>query len=453
MRRLLCVLLASILLLTGISVQAETSGFDISVFLSRLMEGGDLSDIHAQMTPEMQAALSVEDLAGLWAQLTAVGGAFEGLAGETAVTQNGEYTVLTQQMNMQSMGLQCNVSLDGQGRIAGLSFTPSVKSGASETMAPAGLEEDVWVGEEPWKLPGTLTVPEAASAPVPAVVLVHGSGPSDRDETIGGTKLFRDLAAYLAQQGVAVLRYDKRTYVYGKEIAASEDYAKLTAEEETIQDAIAAGRLLAADARIDPQRIYVIGHSLGAMLAPRIISESDGVFAGMVLLCGSNASLLDIMIRQNEDAIANLPEEQRSAYEAMLDEARQQAAALPGMTVEEAVNMTILGQPGYYFWDMVQAPTAAELIQQLALPTLIINGERDFQVNVREGREGWTSALDLAAPHITCLWADVNHLLMQPQVDESVAGTIAEYYTECTLDDDVAETIAAFILTNGGSKQ
>lgn len=452
MRRVFCVLLTIILLMASISVQAEATGFDVSAFLTRLMAGDDMADIYAQMTPEMQSALSAQDLAGIWAQLAAVGGAFEGFACEPAVTQNGEYTVLVQQMNMQNIGLQCTVSLDGQGRIAGLSFTPCAKVTVVQTPA-SDREEDVWVGQEPWRLPGTLTMPEASAEPVPAVVLVHGSGPSDRDESVGATKLFRDLASYLSQKGIAVLRYDKRTYAYGKEIAASADYVRLTAEEETIQDAIAAGRLLAADERIDPQRIYVVGHSLGAMLSPRIVSESDGLFAGMALLCGTNATLLDIMIRQNEDAIAALPEEQRAAYDAMLDEARQQADALTGLTAEEAVAMTILGQPGYYFWEMAQAPTAAELIQQLALPTLIINGERDFQVNTHEGRDGWAQALDLEAPYMTCLWADVNHVLMRPQVDESAAGTVAEYYVECTLDEDVAQVISTFILTNGGSMQ
>lgn len=453
MRRWLILLMATVLLVTCMPVFAEDAALDVPDFLTRLMNGEDISDVYERFTPEMQAALSQADVMDVWAQLTAVGGAFEGFAGETSVTQSGEYTVQTQPMNMKNMGLQCTVTLDSQGRIAGLGFTPCAKAIAAQEPTAGVTEEDVSVGEAPFPLPGTLTMPERAEGPMPAVVLVHGSGPSDRDETVGATKLFRDLAFYLSQQGVAVLRYDKRTYVYGKEIAASEDYARMTVEEETIRDAIAAGRMLVADERVDPRRVYVIGHSLGAMLAPRIVSESDGLFAGMALLCGTNASLLDIMIRQNEDAVAALPEEQQAAYEAMLDEARRQAAALPGMTAEEAAEATILGQPGYYFWEMVQAPTAAELIGRLALPTLIINGERDFQVNVREGREGWEQALDLGAPNITHLWADVNHLLMRPQADESAAGTVAEYYIECTLDEDVAHAIATFILNNGGNVQ
>lgn len=117
-----------------------------------------------------------------------------------------------------------------------------------------------------------------------------------------------------------MVRYDKRTYVYGEEIASSASYSSFTVEEETIQDAIAAGKLLAGDPRIDPDRIYLLGHSLGAMLGPRIVQESGELFAGMILACGSNDSLMDIMIRQNQDVIDALADEEtREAAQAQLD--------------------------------------------------------------------------------------------------------------------------------------
>jgi len=78
--------------------------------------------------------------------------------------------------------------------------------------------------------------------PFPAVVLVHGSGPQDRDETIGPNKPFRDLAWGLASQGIAVLRYDKRTKVHGAMMAGAVE--QFTVKEETIDDALAAVALL-----------------------------------------------------------------------------------------------------------------------------------------------------------------------------------------------------------------
>ena len=251
----------------------------------------------------------------------------------------------------------------------------------------------------------------------------------------------------LTRKGIAVIRYDKRTYVYGQEIASSADFTAFTVEEETIQDAITAGRMLAEDPRIDASRVFVLGHSLGAMLAPRIVAESDGLFCGMILACGTNRSLLEIMLRQNEDAIAALPEDQQAAYQPMLAEARAQLKQLPSLDGDAARALTILGQPGYYFWDMVQKPTAAEYLAQLQLPALIINGSRDFQINEVEGRQTWESVLPMDAPWLKTLWADVNHMLMKPEVDASAAGTTMEYYVPCTVDAETVSVIADFILT------
>lgn len=449
MRRWISLLTAIVMLAACFSAFAEESTFDVQAFLTRLMTGDDLPALYAQFTPEMQSAMTLTDVANLWPSLTATAGPFERFAGETASEEVGGYTTLTQTMNMQAIGLSCMVALDAQGRIAGLRFSPCAKEADAPLALPENcVEEAVIVEESPWQLPGTLTLPANTTSPVPAVVLVHGSGPSDRDETIGAVKPFRDLAESLAASGIASLRYDKRTYVYGAQIAASQQLtAAMTAEEETIQDAIAAGRLLASDSRVDASRIFLVGHSLGAMLAPRIVSESDGLFAGMVLLCGSNASLLDIMIRQSEDAVAALPADQRALQTAALDEIRLQAAALPEMTADEAQTVTIAGQPGFYFWEMTHHPSAAELITSLALPTLIINGDRDFQVNRQEGREGWESSLPMDASYLAFLWADVNHLLMRPDVDEALAGTAAEYMVPCTLDEEVASAVSSFILT------
>jgi hypothetical protein len=90
---------------------------------------------------------------------------------------------------------------------------------------------------------------------------------------------------------------------------------------------------------------------------------------------------------------------------------------------------------------------------ELALPTLLINGARDFQVTQAEGRETWEAALDMNAPWLQTLWADVNHLLMKPDADAAIAGTTGEYQLACVIDKDVADTIAAFILKTEDTNQ
>ena len=446
MKRLLCLMLAMAMLLPAFSL-AEHASDPVEDVIALLSAEDGAEALLERMHPDLQSGMTVDAIRSIWPQLTALGGAFTGLAEDEARTEVSSYVVYTRTLDFERASLSCQLTLDGEGLICGLTFSP-VQQEPQPSDAPEGIiAEDVTVGEEPWQLSGTLTLPAASEGPVPAVVLVQGSGPSDRNETVGAVAPFRDLAEMLTRQGIAVLRYDKRSFVYGQEITASADYASFTMEEETIQDAIAAARLLAEDPRSDASRIFVLGHSLGAMLAPRIVAESEGLFCGMILACGTNRSLLDVMIRQNEDAIAALPAEQQTAYQPVMEEARAQQDQLAGLDGETARAMTILGQPGYYFWEAAQQPTAAEYLAQLQMPALIINGSRDFQISEEEGRQTWEAILDMDAPWLHTLWADVNHMLMKPEVDAEAAGTAMEYYVPCTVDAETAGAIADFILT------
>lgn len=157
------------------------------------------------------------------------------------------------------------------------------------------------------------------------------------------------------------------------------------------------------------------------------------------------------MRRQNLDACdaMGLDETQKAAVSAAFE---AEMVLLDGMNAEEAMSAeTSILTPAYYFWEMQQHPAPADYLTALALPTLLINGERDFQVTVQEGRETWKQVLDVEhTPWLTCLWPDVNHLLMRPEAGD-VAGTTSEYLIPCNLDAEVAETIADFILTSGGN--
>ncbi|MBQ8655183.1 MAG: alpha/beta fold hydrolase [Clostridia bacterium] len=451
MKRLLAFLMAIFLMPATVLAEIPAEPVEAVVALMQTDVGADT--LYQHMHPDVQAALGTESIKAIWPQLTAIGGKYLGLADNAETALQGEYTVYSRALQFENCFFLCQLSVTQDNRIYGLWFNPvhiTLNFGARND---AFSEEEVLIGEEPWTLPGTLTLPAEGEGPFPAVVLVHGSGPADRNESIGVVKPFRDLAEGLAQQGIAVLRYDKRTYVYGQQIAASEDYVRFTVEEETIQDALYAGRLLAADSRIDSTRIFVLGHSLGGMLAPRLVSESDGLYCGMILACASNRSLLDIILRQNEDALSDghYSETYAEAVRAQLDQARKAAEALRDMPAETALQSTMLGQSAYYYWDMAQHPAPAEYLHKLQLPVLIINGSRDFQVNEEEGRLSWEKALDLDQPWITTLFTDVNHMLMKPEVDDAIAGTSMEYNIECTVDGTVTEAIADFILTNGGN--
>ena len=303
------------------------------------------------------------------------------------------------------------------------------------------IEKEVSVGKP--ALPGILTYRKDTlqfSYPPPAVVLLHGSGPNDRDETIGQTKLFRDLAYELAERGFVVLRYDKRTLVYGSTYT-QEDLKTFTVTEESIRDAVAAAELLRPDPSVG--RLFLIGHSMGAMIAPRIAEEYPGLFAGIILLSGTPKTLGEIVLTQNQAVVDALPPLTKAIGQIQMQGLRREWEKLLNSTGEEAKTMTVFGQPAYYFWEMAQYDTG-EILQALDIPALIINGGRDFQVVDADGIDAW-NALNLPENVQVIYHPELNHLLMAPDAPEDARGTVQEYDTPCHVSQDVVSEIAAFI--------
>ena len=159
-------------------------------------------------------------------------------------------------------------------------------------------EEKIIVGKgTEFPLNGKLVLPENSEKPVPAVVFVHGSGSSDMDEKVMKLTPFKDLAEGLAKHGIASVRYDKRSFAHGRKMMKKGD---LTVREEVIEDAVLASEMLKNDPRIDPGKVFIIGHSMGAMLAPRIDAEG-GNFKGLILLAGTLDTLEGVLFRQLDE--------------------------------------------------------------------------------------------------------------------------------------------------------
>ena len=222
---------------------------------------------------------------------------------------------------------------------------------APDTAPPAAYvhkdafrEREVTVGAGEWALPGTLSVP-VGQGPFPAVVLVHGSGPNDRDETVEKNKPFRDLAWGLASRGVAVLRYEKRTRQHGAQLAGVKNF---TVQQETVDDALAAAELLRHTEGIDPKRVFVLGHSLGGMLIPRI-GARDPQLAGLIVMAGAAKPLEDIILEQVaylDAADGAVTDQEKSRFESLKAEVARVKALKPGDTG------TALGAPDSYWLDL-----------------------------------------------------------------------------------------------------
>jgi uncharacterized protein len=296
-------------------------------------------------------------------------------------------------------------------------------------------EIDVIVGSA-WALPGTLSMP-IGEGPFPAVILVHGSGPQDRDETLGPNKPFLDLAWGLASQGVAVLRYDKRTLVHAERVVEMID--QLTVQEETVEDALLAVDLLRKSDRIDPENVFVLGHSLGGMVIPRI-GEGDPDIAGFIILAGA-ALPWEEMVYEQILYILNL--------DGSLDQEQQTYLDLVGEQVERikspdlSINTPpedLLGLPASYWLD-IRGYDPAEQTKSLKRPTLVLQGGRDYQVT-EEHYYRWKTALADTGFAEFKFFPSLNHLFIH---GEGII-TPTEYSIPGNVEIDVVDDIARWIL-------
>jgi hypothetical protein len=335
----------------------------------------------ARFNEKMRAVATEDFLRQTMASLTAQLGAFKARTGTRTEEVNGMRVVIIG-CEFERARVDAQIAFDVQERVAGLAFrpqaVPATAYAAPAYVTPAAFkEEDVTVDAGGWPLPGTLSLP-AGPGPFPAVVLVHGSGQHDRDETLGPNRPFRDIAWGLASRGVAVLRYEKRTRQHQQRVARID--AGFTVKDEVIDDAVAAVALLRGRPGIRTDRIHVLGHSLGAMLAPRIAAAEPRV-AGLVLMAGPVRSLEQSIVDQVR-YLASVDGTVSPDEQGQIDMANALFATVrdlkPG---DPPIQTMFVSAPASYWLDLkgYSAPEASRALEQ---PMLILQGERDYQVTM-----------------------------------------------------------------------
>lgn len=299
------------------------------------------------------------------------------------------------------------------------------------------IEEECSIGTAPWQLPGTLTLPRGAG-PFPVIVLVHGSGPNDRDETIGPNKPFRDLACGLAASGVAVLRYDKRTQVYPGAMAA---LSGPTVFDETIADVQCAVAHLRSDPRINAGAVFGLGHSLGGYLMPRILHMCPEL-AGAVLWAASFRPLAIIIQEQIAyvSGLSETPPEAKEVLSAMDSEAQR----ILEMTrdLDQSGTWQALGVPASYWRDLVSYDPGSTLAQ-MTRPLLVLWGDADYQVTA-EDFGLWKKAAENLPQAQFKQYAHLNHCFVY--TDGPIA-TPSSYAIPGHVADAVIRDIAEWVLT------
>ena len=293
-----------------------------------------------------------------------------------------------------------------------------------------------------YPLNGMLTFPDSLSKPVPAVVLVHGSGPSDMDETVIKLTPFKDLAQGLAERGIASLRYDKRSFAHARKMAK----ADVTVKEETIDDALLAAEVLKNDPHINRDRVFLLGHSMGAMLAPRIDAEGADV-KGLILMAGTPYRLEEVVLRQLKQANGSNPLLNwfvGQEYRVMA----KKFSGLYRMSDDEAKKKKFAGNLTLYYFKEMGRKTAADYLLESGKPALILQGGRDFQVLAEEDFREFRRLLAGRDNVSFRLYPELNHVFVKAIYDDILKAS-KDYRVERHIGDEVIGDIARFILQTG----
>jgi len=394
---------------------AGTTQQVVEEFASAMFIERDFQKATANFDATMTSVMPPEKCRAIVESLESKCGNWKGFIGTRTATRK-PFTAIFVSCQFEKTILDMKTVCNVQNQITGLWFLPGT---SPEPYTPPGyvrqeafFEEEVVTGTGTWRLPGTLSVPEG-KGPFPAVVLVHGSGPQDRDETLGPNKPFRDLAWGLASSGIAVLRYEKRTRALPGQCKAL--IGSLTVKEETVDDACAAVEFLMARPCIKKNSIYVLGHSLGAVVIPRIARSGSGIagtgIAGFISMAGTARPLEDVILDQFT-YISSLDGEISEEEQQYLDAVKTQVLKVkdPDLSTDVPAAELPLGVPPAYWLDLREYDPAAEAAR-ISQPIFFLQGERDYQATT-EDFDLWKKGISSRPNAEFKLYPGLNHLFM-----------------------------------------
>lgn len=365
---------------------------------------GDYAAAYRLFDTVISKKLPLNQMSVIWSGLQTQAGTYKN-HGATRQEERITYTP----MEFENVTLDLKLAFTNEKKIDGFFFVPAQSTTAYQKPGydvPATYtSKDISVKTKEYVLPGVLTLP-ANKTHVPLVILVHGSGPGDKDESVGPNKVFRDLAVGLASNGIATLRYDKRTKVYAMQLKPD----SITINEEVIDDAVSAIHLAATFPEVDPSRIYVLGHSMGGMLAPAIAAKAGNV-KGIILLAANARPIQDLILEQTNYifSIDSLTEGEKKQLEILGKQVEvSKRDDLTSAMIPSELPMNV---PAGY-WIALNHYHPLETASLLKQRMLIMQGERDYQVTMVDFNL-WKKQLAAHKNISFKSYPKLNHLLME----------------------------------------
>ncbi|MEZ4588985.1 MAG: alpha/beta hydrolase [Gemmatimonadales bacterium] len=403
----------------------------------QMAQVGHFGGIVELFGPPLAAVVSVKALKDAWAAETAKIGGISFVGEPASDPTTAGLVRVSVPLTGERGTLTVVVSVDDKGVVQGLRLDPAARGSWTTPpyAAPTRFEEhDVALGTGALVVQGTLSMPRGP-ATVPGVVLLSGGGPFDRDETAGSNKPLKDLAWGLASRDIAVARFDKVSHTHADYVARTPEF---TMTDDYVPHAVAAVRLLQAAPRVDPDRVFVLGHSMGGKVAPRVAQAEPSV-AGLVIMAGDTQPMHHAAVRVARYLAALDPPFIDAAGVEMIT---RQAARVesPDLSSSTAANELPFGFSGAYWLD-VRGYDPVATAASLDKPMLIVQGGRDYQVTVDGDLAGWRAGLAHRRDVTLRVYSADDHLFFPG----SGPSAPADYEAPQHVDPDVIEDIAAWI--------
>lgn len=414
-------------------MEAITDPAALAAHFVALAEQGKWQDVEALFAPNLRAAVSADAVRAGWTTEAVPLGDLAGLGLPHAEEIDGGLTRVSVPVSFARGDLTVVIATAGDGLLHGLRLAGAAEWAPPPYAAPKRFaEHEVVVGAGPLAVPGTLTVPRGGG-PFPAAILLAGGGPFDRDGTAGPLKPLKDLAWGLAGRGVASLRFDKVSLVHAEVLA---EMPESTATDEYLPYARDAFRQLQQNPEIIAERIHLVGHSMGAKMAPRIAEAEPGI-AGLVLLAADAVPMQRSVVRTVRHLVwlGIVPPEAAAAVE-------QQAANVEreDLSSSTPTGELPLGYSGAYWLDLRSYDPVATA-KNLSQPMLILQGGRDYQVTEADDLALWRAGVGGRPDVDIRVYAADNHMFA-PGAGPS---TPAEYSAASNVDPAVVDDIALWI--------
>lgn len=415
--------------------EAETEYETTAMNFIQMLFSDDYSNILTDFTytEEMKKALSLEQLESFKTALEAQMGSFKSVFDINSSKQSAYDVVrLNTQFDMQKLTL--TFSFDESGLIAGF-VTEAFTEKTIVQKNDFAIEKQVKFGEPGWQLNGVITVPALVDTKA-VVILVHGSGPNDRNETIGPNAPFQDIAMALAQKGIATFRYDKRTFTYGQKL---KNDLTLTPDEEVINDVVYASQYLRLETSLDTTHLFVLGHSLGGYLIPQINDQIKGI-DGYIFMNANARPLTDLVLDQYE-YIFNLDDTLSETESDNLSKLKIELDKLSEANLKNQPDETLILGAYKNYWLYLDNYKPLEKLSKISVPMLFTQGLRDYQVGIKDF-DIWKANVsdDQDATFLT--FDSLNHLMMSGTEKSSPD----EYYEKKEVAPEFIEAISNWLV-------